>query len=91
MVKDIQPKYLVGTAIGFMNMAVVAGGALLGPLSSYLLHFSWSGTQRQGVPHYLLKDYHHTLWLIPLCYAVALLISCLYIHETHPQAQEGTP
>ena len=67
-----------------MNMAVVAGGALLGPLSSYLLHFHWSGAKTQGVPHYLLGDYHAALWLIPLCYLIATLTAQFCIRETHP-------
>lgn len=84
MAKDIEPNDLVGTSIGFMNMAVVAGGALLGPLSSYLLHFHWSGSKVQGVPHYLLGDYHAALWIIPLCYCIAMLTAKFCIRETHP-------
>jgi len=87
VVKDINPPGIVGTAIGFNNMCVVAGGALFQPLVGYVLHQAWSGKLNQGIPVYLAQDYQRALLLIPLCFIVAWLVSGLCLKETHCRAQ----
>lgn len=83
VIKDIsQPKY-VGTAVGFNNMAVVAGGALFQPLVGYLLHLSWTGKMFDGAPLYTTISYQKAFWILPICYIIALILSWLMIKETH--------
>lgn len=82
-IKDVtEPKY-VGTAVGFNNMAVVAGGALFQPLVGYFLHIFWDGSYYLGVPHYSVSAYQKALWILPVCYLGSLLISWIFIRETH--------
>jgi len=83
LVRDRSDSSIVGTAVGFNNMAVVAGGALFQPLIGILLHWHSTGEMQQGAPVYNLADYQIALILVPLCYLAAALISRFLIKETH--------
>lgn len=83
VVKDINPPGIVGTAIGFNNMCVVAGGALFQPLVGYILHKFWHGELNNGVPVYLAQDYQLALILLPLCFLIAWSIARFGLCETY--------
>jgi MFS family permease len=87
VVKDNNAPSVVGTAIGFNNMAVVAGGALFQPLIGILLYYNWSGTMRGESPFYGLAEYQKALIVLPLCYILALLVSQFLLRETHCKQQ----
>ena len=75
IINDTQKKEILGTAIGFINMALVAGGAILGPLASNLLHQNWQGELVNNAPNYQLINYQESLIILPICYLLAFLIS----------------
>lgn len=79
IINDTQKKEILGTAIGFINMALVAGGAILGPLASNLLHKNWQGGLINNAPDYQLINYQESLIIIPICYLMAFLIAKLKI------------
>lgn len=83
VVKDINPSKFVGTAIGFNNMAVVAGGFLLQPLASHLLKQAWNGKLVNNTPVYSIHAYQHAMSILPVCYIVCLLIGMVFIRETY--------
>lgn len=83
VVQDINHPDVAGTAIGFNNMATVAGGALFQPLIGVLLFHYWNGIMQNGSPHYGAADYQKVLIMLPLCYVVALITSRFFIRETH--------
>jgi len=87
VVKDNNHSSVVGTAIGFNNMATVAGGALFQPLIGLLLHFHWNGVMHGNAPVYGAADYRIAFLILPVCYVVALIISKFYLRETHCQHQ----
>jgi MFS family permease len=87
VVKDINPHAVVGTAIGFNNMAVVAGGAVFQPLVGFCLHKFWQGQTHNGIPVYSIADYQQALLLLPLCFLVAAMVAGFKLHETYCQAQ----
>jgi MFS family permease len=70
------------TALGFMNMANMLGGAGLQPLIGLLLDFFWQGRMLDGVRVYSLTSYHIALTTLPVCIAIAILI-LPFIRETH--------
>lgn len=83
VLKDVTaPKY-VGTAVGFNNMAVVAGGAIFQPLVGYLLHLFWNGGMQSGAPYYTVHAYQMSLWILPLCYIGGVILSWYFIKETN--------
>lgn len=78
----------VGTASGFNNMAVVAGGILFQPLVGYLLERFWDFTKAaDGTPIYSVAAFQKAFILLPLCYVVALVMSAFFIRETHARDQ----
>lgn len=87
LVQDNNPSPVVGTAMGFNNLAVVAGGALCQPLAGYLISLHWSGIIINGVPHYTMADYKYALVLLPISYGIALIISCFFLRESHCKNQ----
>lgn len=86
LVKDLHPNNVVGTAIGFNNMAVVAGGALFQPLVGILLQMHWAGQSVSGAPVYTLSDYRSAMIILPLCYLVGTFISKRFLKETYCQS-----
>lgn len=75
MVKKINSDSLVGTAVGFNNMCVVAGGFLLQPIIGAILDKMWDGKIIDGAPFYNIHAYKVSLMIIPVCYAVSFLVS----------------
>lgn len=83
IVRDISPARTIGAAIGLNNMATVAGGAILQPLIGYLLYINWDGTILGHTPVYSASSYRLGLFMIPLCYIFAAIISLRCVGETH--------
>lgn len=83
VVRDVNHPYVMGAAIGLNNMATVAGGAILQPIIGYLLHSHWNGVLENNAPFYSVFDYRFALFMIPLCYVLALIVSVVFIKETH--------
>lgn len=68
-------------AIGFNNMAVVIAGAIFQPLIGKLIHLH-ANNSPHGVIIYSSYDYRFGLTILPVCFALALLLSLLLIRET---------
>ena len=90
LVKDIHPSSVVGTAMGFNNMAVVLGGVILQPLIGIILHAVWQGNALHGAPIYLVSSYQKAFVLIPLCAVIGLINILFFVKETHCQHQFKT-
>lgn len=91
LVQDNNPPTVGGTAVGLNNMAVVFGGVLLQPLVGFLLHLNWDQKFQDGVPIYSLQAYRHALVSVPICAALAFIISAFIIKETHCKPQYKVP
>ena len=85
VINDFADRDLIGTSIGFNNMCVVAGGALLQPVIGIILVALWDGNMVDGVAAYTLPMYERGLVLMPICYALCALLSTKCIKETHCQ------
>ncbi|MCH9620843.1 MAG: hypothetical protein S4CHLAM20_02470 [Chlamydiia bacterium] len=84
LVRDNNHPEIVGTSIGFNNMAVVIGGAILQPIGGFILNRYWDGVSLvHGVPIYPLHGYQMSLSLIPLLYLIGFLVSLFFIKETY--------
>jgi len=82
LVQETNRPSMTGAAIGFNNMAVVAGGAIFQPLIGWILHSLWNGQTSLGIPIYSVNSYKFALMLIPLCFATAWILSTFFIEET---------
>ncbi len=83
IVQDINKPSVVATAMGFNNMAVVIGGAILQPLVGFILNLNWDGKIEGGVPLYTLSNYESALFVIPIIYIMGLVVSLGFIKETN--------
>ena len=70
-----------GSALGFMNMAVVAGAAILQPIIGSIIEHSWDGFIRNGAHWYSANDYQSGLAIIPLCFLVCAIVATYGIKE----------
>lgn len=61
-----------GSALGFMNMLNMAGGALGMPLVGIILDWQWNGAMLEGVRVYSLANYQVALSLLPLVMLLSL-------------------
>jgi MFS family permease len=82
IVRDNSHPFSIGAAIGLNNMATVAGGAILQPIIGYILYLHWNGVLDHHIPVYSAENYRVGLIIIPICYALAWLISIKCISET---------
>ncbi len=87
VIQDIHPPAVAGTAVGFNNMAVIAGGVIMMPFVGYILNAVWDGTITHGVHDYSLENYRLALLMLPFCGIMGLVSSLFMIKETHCLAQ----
>lgn len=88
VVRDNSHPASIGAAIGLNNMATVAGGAIVQPLIGYLLYINWDGSySMHHLPVYGAADYHLGLFMIPLCYILAVIVSGFFMRETYCEPQ----
>ncbi len=73
---------VMATAIGFNNMAVVAGGAVFQPLVGTLLGLAWNGKVVNGTALYTVNNYRLALCVVPLCFLIGWITSLTCIRET---------
>ena len=83
LVKDNNRPSVTSTAIGFNNMANVAGGAIFQPLVGAVLSAGWDGKMLGHVPIYATSDYNMALCVVPLCFLIGLIVSSTGIKETY--------
>jgi MFS family permease len=83
VVRDVSNHRTMGTAMGFNNLAVVAGGAIGQPLVGFLMDLHWSGAHARGVPIYSLSDYQSALVVIPISFLLVFIFGQFLIKETH--------
>jgi MFS family permease len=87
LVKDNNRPSVTSTAIGFNNMANVAGGAIFQPLVGAILSAGWDGKMLGHAPIYATGDYNMALCVVPLCFLIGLLVSSFGIKETYCRSQ----
>ncbi len=90
VIREINPATTAGTAMGFNNLMVVAGGALGQPLVGWLISLSWDGVMVHHAPLYRLSDYQHALVIIPLSFLLVFIFAKFFIKETFCQPMGDT-
>ena len=82
MTKRFTESKYVATAVGFVNMISIFGSASLTYLIGWMLDTVYSGaTTPLGEPIYTVKDYHISLVLLPLFYAISAFIIVPFIRD----------
>ncbi|GJM07159.1 MAG: MFS transporter [marine bacterium B5-7] len=89
VVKENNPPAIVGTAMGFNNMAVVIGATIFQPLVGFMLRAS-GGIHVNGATHYAASAYREALVVMPIIYLIGIIISVWKVKETHCKPQYRT-
>lgn len=87
LTRDINRKQNLGTAIGFINMAVIGGGLILQPLIGLILDSLWTGKTVKTIAIYDVHTFRIALSIIPISYLLAMLLIVFLICETHCQTR----
>ena len=82
--KEHNPPQASGVAIGIVNTAVVASGAVMQPLIGWLLDLNWTGEVAGGVRVYGAAAYQTAMALLPL--SVLLSTLAAYLMREPPRA-----
>lgn len=81
--RSINTAETTATAIGFTNMANVAGGALFQPLVGWILSaFGTMTSVSAGVVHYSASSYRLGMLVVPTSFLVGYLCSLWFIQDT---------
>lgn len=70
----------LGFSISFVNMGVVAGGAILQPLSAWFLH-SKVTEHSMTTGAFITPDFQHSLFLVPVSFLICLVLSYVFIRQ----------
>lgn len=80
-VRDNNDNNIVGTAMGFNNMAVVLGGAIFQPVVGVILDNHWQGRILNGAHIYNIHSYEIALICVPLCFIVGIFVMKFFVKE----------
>lgn len=82
-VKEISPRRMSGTALGFTNAIVMMSGVIFQPLLGELLDWFWDGTlSSDGIRIYSESAYQAAIVAIPVGIAISWVL-LHFIKETH--------
>lgn len=84
LIAESNPGKFIGAAEGLAATIIMAGG-LMQPVFAWVLQWSWHGQYAGHLPVYSAADYVTAMWIIPVAFLVALLIS-LCLKETHAKS-----
>ncbi len=83
VVQDNNIPQTAGTAMGFNNLAVVAGGMICQPFVGYLMQLNWGGTMINGVNFYSVMDFQKAMIIIPISFLLCAIFGRFFVKETY--------
>ena len=83
VINDNNKPEVVGTAIGFNNMAVILGATILQPIGGYIINLFWDGSFASGIPIYRLEGYLYAFSILPALSFCGILICIFGLKETN--------
>lgn len=81
VIKEINSPKISGTALGYMNMFNMIGGAAGQPLVGFILDKLWTGHMTNGARHYSVSNFHYALAALPIMLGASMLLTP-FIRET---------
>jgi len=84
-VREHNEARVAGTAMAIVNMGIILSGAVMQPLTGWLLDNNWAGQMDAGQRLYSATAFDQALWVLPLFAAIAVGMG-LMIRETHGRA-----
>ena len=82
LIAEHNPLALTSTATSIISFFMMFFGAIGQPLFGWLIGLDWAHHfTKTGTPIYAASEYHIAMWLLPIAFAVSIVIS-LFIKET---------
>jgi len=81
-VAESNPTMITATAVSIVSINAIGGYAIFQPLFGWLVDKKWSGSMLDGVPNYVASDFNWAMAIIPIGFAVGLVVSLL-LKETY--------
>lgn len=88
MIKELHPLVFTATVLGLMNTFDSICEAITEPFVGKLLDLSWSGAYEHGIRAFSIQDYHYGLLVLPIYYAISLVLLA-FIGETYCQTYQS--
>lgn len=88
LVAESNPSTLTASSEGLASVLIMGGGFSI-PLFPALLNLDWNHLIHNGVPTYNALDYHIAFMIMPVAFALGLVIS-FFVKETHCKSYEAT-
>ena len=89
MVAESNPRALTGTAVSIVSLSVVLGGAIMQPVSGWVLDLGWTGKMANNVHYYSLAAYQHAMLIFPIAFIIGLIAVC-FMKETNCKRYDET-
>lgn len=83
--KDSNTRHNSGTAISFINMALIIGGAILQPTIGILLDWLHHGASMHSIDSFSTATFHTAFLVIPLSQIIAFFIAMLFLSDPKTQ------
>jgi len=88
-IAELNPISLTSTAVSIASVSIMCSGFIFQPLFGWMMQLQWDHQMLNGVPVYSAHDFHNAMWIMPIGFVVALILS-FFIKETYCRSQEFT-
>lgn len=86
LIAELNPIYLTSTAVSIDSLCIMASGFIVPPFFGWLMEKSGSNNLVNGVEVYTAQDFNSAMLILPISFAVALLIT-FFMRETYCKSQ----
>jgi len=88
-VSESNAPVFTGTAISVISTTIVFSGAIMQPVSGWILNAFWKGKFCGGVHCYSLGDYQNAMIILPISFVIAIVL-VFFVRETRCRRLETT-
>lgn len=86
LVSELNPHAVTSSANSIISVVIMASGFIAQPLFGALIKEHWKHTFIHGTPLYARADYHHAMFIMPIFFAIAIILA-FFIKETNCEQQ----
>jgi len=85
-IAELNPIYLTSTSVSIDSITIMSSGFIFQPFFGWMMERSGAHNIVNGVPVYTAQDFYHAMWIMPIGFVIALVITG-FIRETYCRAQ----
>lgn len=85
-IAELNPIYLTSTAVSIDSITIMCSGFIFQPFFGWIMERTRSHPAVQGVTAYSAQDFNHAMWIMPIAFVIALIVTA-FIRETYCRQQ----